>query len=601
MEPSRILYRGNLRLDRPVDLGRIYPLGNLSGQNLKNLEGSLDGQKFFPLTAGLLHDISVRFLRGEGTRVTLTLGHGFYASENPEMTGKFISRHGWGGADGIYSFNLEDGKDFYGNQKKKTLFVFGDTFAGEVSRQGRRIEPTAMVNSSLAYYQNGRISFVLHQGEKGQYKSIFEVPDEVKNDGYLPKNLVDYVQDGPDHKGYLCSQNPAGEVHLTFDLFGRHPLTGVSFENFHDSNPEIDYSSRGLRELQIDFSCDGKTYRNGRTLNLRPYGELNRSEYFKLAEEARYVRVTFKPGKQFKPLTAKDKMAGLSKVRFYGDQGEQYFDVACASDSIFFSEPKKKWFWLQDGVVYNDNFYIFPVVVEDDLSGPEGYQFKISGTCMIKCQIKDGKLDYLHPVSRQVPLYNLIGGKEYILPSAIYYNNGPDEKADGYVYFYGYFNNPALYYRQMIVARIKPDDLDDLNNLLYFDGQNWVRDLSKAQPILKRVSTEMSVQPLTEGYYKGKYLAVFDYDTNTPVLAYAIGDSLTGPFSEPRVFYITPEPTKFNKETYTYNAKTHLHLSTEDQILVSYNCNDMIMAHNKANFDLYHPRFLTLKETSKDD
>jgi hypothetical protein len=294
-------------------------------------------------------------------------------------------------------------------------------------------------------------------------------------------------------------------------------------------------------------------------------------------------------------------MAGLSKVRFYGDQGEQYFDVACASDSIFFSEPKKKWFWLQDGVVYNDNFYIFPVVVEDDLSGPEGYQFKISGTCMIKCQIKDGKLDYLHPVSRQVPLYNLIGGKEYILPSAIYYNNGPDEKADGYVYFYGYFNNPALYYRQMIVARIKPDDLDDLNNLLYFDGQNWVRDLSKAQPILKRVSTEMSVQPLTEGYYKGKYLAVFDYDTNTPVLAYAIGDSLTGPFSEPRVFYITPEPTKFNKETYTYNAKTHLHLSTEDQILVSYNCNDMIMAHNKANFDLYHPRFLTLKETSKDD
>jgi hypothetical protein len=184
MEPSRILYRGNLRLDRPVDLGRIYPLGNLSGQNLKNLEGSLDGQKFFPLTAGLLHDISVRFLRGEGTRVTLTLGHGFYASENPEMTGKFISRHGWGGADGIYSFNLgKMARTFLREirKKKRTLFLsFGDYFSLGESQPPRAggSKPTAMVQISsfgLYYQKRARISFLccIKGEKKGQYKVYF--------------------------------------------------------------------------------------------------------------------------------------------------------------------------------------------------------------------------------------------------------------------------------------------------------------------------------------------------------------------------------------------------------------------------------------------
>jgi hypothetical protein len=62
------------------------------------------------------------------------------------------------------------------------------------------------------------------------------------------------------------------------------------------------------------------------------------------------------------------------------------------------------------------------------------------------------------------------------------------------------------------------------------------------------------------------------------------------------VFYVAKETQEHNKETYTYNAKSHLHLSTPEEILVSYNCNDMILAHNKADFTLYHPRFLTLLE-----
>ena len=137
--------------------------------------------------------------------------------------------------------------------------------------------------------------------------------------------------------------------------------------------------------------------------------------------------------------------------------------------------------------------------------------------------------------------------------------------------------------------------------LEYFDGEKWVNDMNKAKSILTHVSCEMSVQKIVEGENKGKYLAVFSYDTNGPKVAYSIGEIVTGPFSEPRIVYITEEVENYNKgTTYTYNAKAHLHLSTPRNILVSYNCNDMSMCKNKEDFSIYHPRFLNLTDTSND-
>jgi len=588
------LFRGNLKPDAPVDFGRIYPLGTISAASLTTLEGSIDGTNTFKLVPGVQKDVSCRYLSGLADGLSVSLGQGYYAIENPEMTDKFVSRHGWSGADGIYSFNIEDGKDDYGNGDKKTLFVFGDTLVGEVAQNGRRIEPVAMVNSSLAYYQRGKLDFVVNRGKQGELQSIFEVPHEIKEEGYLPKNLVDYSSDNPGQKGYVCALDEKRDIDLVFDLHGVHPLSQIGISNFHDDNPGIDYGKRGVQRLRISSSQDGVSYSQTKVVHLKPYSPTLPEEKVAYAASARYLKLSFHPGPQFQPLTENDHVCGLSKVRFYDATGEQYFDVGCTSNSLFFPEEAKKWFWLQDGVVYQNHLYLFPVVVEEDLRQVEGYQFKISGVCGIKCPIEHGEVAFRKAETRSLPFYGRYEGREYILPSAVYDNH----ENDGYCYCYGYYFDPKVFCRYMIVGRIKIEELDDMNNLRYYDGTNWVRDLHQARPILDHVSTEMSVQPIASGFYKGKYLAIFDYDTNTNAMAYAIGDSLVGPFGRPRVFYLAKETAEHNKETYTYNAKSHLHLSTPDKILVSYNCNDMILAHNKADFTLYHPRFLTLLEAN---
>ena len=82
---------------------------------------------------------------------------------------------------------------------------------------------------------------------------------------------------------------------------------------------------------------------------------------------------------------------------------------------------------------------------------------------------------------------------------------------------------------------------------------------------------------------------------------YAIGDTKEGPFTSPRIIYVTKEPEEINKgTTYTYNAKSHLHLSSPRNILVSYNVNDMSMKQSKLNRTIYHPRFLNFIDTSND-
>jgi hypothetical protein len=56
---------------------------------------------------------------------------------------------GWSGADGIYSIPL-NGDDGFGSDAPRTLFVFSDTFVGEVAEDGSRLPGTTIVNNTLA-------------------------------------------------------------------------------------------------------------------------------------------------------------------------------------------------------------------------------------------------------------------------------------------------------------------------------------------------------------------------------------------------------------------------------------------------------------------
>ncbi len=104
----------------------------------------------------------------------------WYVEEAPEWDAMFDQHSGWSGADGIYSIPV-DGNDHFGaHNTNQTLFVFSDTFIGEVDDQGNRLGGTTMINNTMAYLPPGivdpdSIHFIYRQ-QGGNAASMF-VPD----------------------------------------------------------------------------------------------------------------------------------------------------------------------------------------------------------------------------------------------------------------------------------------------------------------------------------------------------------------------------------------------------------------------------------------
>ncbi len=75
--------------------------------------------------------------------------------EAPEWTAMLDQTTGWTGADGIYSIPV-DGNDQIGAwHDNQTLFIFSDTFIGDVDGIGQRLDGTTMVNNTMAYLAPG--------------------------------------------------------------------------------------------------------------------------------------------------------------------------------------------------------------------------------------------------------------------------------------------------------------------------------------------------------------------------------------------------------------------------------------------------------------
>lgn len=75
----------------------------------------------------------------------------FAAVPAPEWSSLFDRSSGWTGADGIYTIPI-NGVDAIGSATSgsRTLFLFSDTFIGDVNAQGQRMAGTTIVNNTMA-------------------------------------------------------------------------------------------------------------------------------------------------------------------------------------------------------------------------------------------------------------------------------------------------------------------------------------------------------------------------------------------------------------------------------------------------------------------
>ena len=159
---------------------------------------------------------------------------------------------------------------------------------------------------------------------------------------------------------------------------------------------------------------------------------------------------------------------------------------------------------------------------------------------------------------------------------------------DGFVYIYGVKGIK----KEVLVARVRPKDIEKFSSWRFWDGINWQKEMQNARPIADRASNELSVTPLKDG----RYVMVFQKDAIGTEIGLRLSLSPEGPFGPIITIWDAADDLKNGIQLISYNAKAHPHLSGQNELLISYNINSFdFLSAIKQQPHLYRPRFIRLK------
>lgn len=276
-------------------------------------------------------------------------------------------------------------------------------------------------------------------------------------------------------------------------------------------------------------------------------------------------------------------------VRFYWDKNDE------GKPRSFFtpdtpSAEKGDYYWLGDGFVnagHNNATYIFAYRMRN-LSDEE-WSFSEMGNVLIVIPSGSNPPFKNH---RQVETpfhFDASRAEEKGSFGAGILANTKEagiENPDGYVYVYGVRGKS----KQLLVARVLPQNFEKFEAWRFWDGNGWNADMYKSAPVAENVSNELSVSPLSDG----RYALVYQEDGMGSTVGLRIGATPHGPFGPQMDLWECKEPQQ--KNIYTYNAKAHPALSRPGELLISYNVNafDFLNEIN-AHPNLYRPRFIRVR------
>jgi hypothetical protein len=273
-------------------------------------------------------------------------------------------------------------------------------------------------------------------------------------------------------------------------------------------------------------------------------------------------------------------------------------DKAGGAESIFIPRTAQTetndYYWLGDGFVNQelDNaIYIFGYRVRNVSTGAFG--FKEVGNTLIKIPA-GAEPPYKDSKQMDTPFYLTDkNGDIGSFGAGIYVNTikagapGPD----GYIYVYGVRGIG----KNLMVARVLPKDFEQFDRWAFYDGKNWVNDMSKVADVTDNVSNELSLTALPDG----RYALIFQVGGMSTNVGMRIGATPYGPFG-PVIKVWDCKPDLEEKTFLVYNAKAHPSLSAPGELLISYNINSLeFIADLKKHPNLYRPRFIRMKIKNK--
>ena len=276
-------------------------------------------------------------------------------------------------------------------------------------------------------------------------------------------------------------------------------------------------------------------------------------------------------------------------IKFYYDQNEKGKPASLFVPNTPPTEAKD-YFWLGDGFVNHalgGNTYIFAYRMRN--MDASDWSFTQVGNVIITLPA-GSRPPYKDQRQVETPfLYKGNGETDNGSLGAGIFDNTKDGGAlnpDGYVYVYGVKGKE----KNLIVARVLPQNFEKFNEWYFWDGSNWIADMQKAAYVTAGVSNELSVSPLADG----RYALVYQEGGMSDVVGLKLGLSPHGPFGPMIKLWKCEESQQ--KNYFSYNAKAYPYLSKPGELLISYNVNAFDF-HNeiKARPNLYRPRFIRIK------
>ncbi len=249
----------------------------------------------------------------------------------------------------------------------------------------------------------------------------------------------------------------------------------------------------------------------------------------------------------------------------------------------------KDYYWLGDGF-FNKELnatYVFAYRIRDTSSAAFG--FAEVGNSLIKIPA-GSEPPFTNAQQIETPLYLQGTADTYGSFGAGIFPNTKEagyKTADGYIYVYGVRGKT----KNVMVARVKPEDFEAFDKWRFWDGQQWNADINSVANITDRASNELSVCPLPDG----RYAMVFQTDGIGRNVGVRLSNQPQGPFGPIINLWYCKEPD-IAKNIIVYNAKAHPNLSNTNELLISYNVNSFDFWNDiKIYPNLYRPRFIRIK------
>jgi hypothetical protein len=520
--------------------------------------------------------------------IRFTLGDGLIIMEDEDLTRQFLRYQGWTGADGIFSFNLTSGDETIGADKSQIGFVFSDTFVGEVYTNNNLRKSSVMINNSLGYMNP---NLPIDEAFSFDYKISDGFPSSpfIPNAyiGLVPRNLLDgdglsisqskdaTLTNSSEGISYRANQATA---ELIIDLNDQYDLGSITLWN-DNSNPAM-----GTKTLAVSYSIDNINFTDPISYTLNQASGFDQEPYTleisDINTSARFIKLEL--------LESYDQnVVGLGKLMIFDTNGRFLFGEITGTTSVstLHTNELSARLWLQDGVVIDQNLYLFPILVKD-----EGEIFKVHNVGLIQTPIVHGRITYEEANYVSTPLQTKTSDGGTLFFGAGLLNN---INRDGYIYIYGYKD---LNGRHLIVGRFLPEDILNFNHWTYFNGETFVDDINEVAPLIEGVSAELSMTYMPSGTFEGKYMLTVMENTTSGKISYALSDTPYGSFSEYTQIYQTD--VSHLRAAFTYNAKMHPVLSKPGEYIISYNVNSTLVgALSDAN--IYYPRFIKIIEVKK--